>query len=80
VHRERALLDALNPHLVQLYRAHEARQRLREALALHESTQTAVVLVEADDRVASPARRRASCWIAIWWVARRPTERASARR
>jgi hypothetical protein len=37
---------------VQLYRAHEARQRLREALALHESTQTAVVLVEADDRVA----------------------------
>jgi DNA-binding CsgD family transcriptional regulator len=52
VHRERALLDALNPHLVQLYRAHEARQRLREALALHESTQTAVVLVEADDRVA----------------------------
>jgi DNA-binding NarL/FixJ family response regulator len=50
--RDCALLDALNPHLVQLHRAHEARQRLREALALHESTQTAVVLLEADDRVA----------------------------
>jgi DNA-binding CsgD family transcriptional regulator len=50
--RDRAVLDALNPHLVQLHRAHEARERLRDALALHELTQAAVVLLEADDRVA----------------------------
>jgi len=50
--RDRAVLDVLNPHLVQLYRAYEARQHLGNALALHESTQSAVVLLEADDRVA----------------------------
>jgi DNA-binding CsgD family transcriptional regulator len=50
--RDCGLLDALNPHLVQLHRAHEARRRLREALALHESTRAAVVLLETDDRVA----------------------------
>jgi DNA-binding CsgD family transcriptional regulator len=50
--RDCAVLDALNPHLVQLHRASETRQRLREALALHESTRAAVVLLEADDRVA----------------------------
>lgn len=50
--RDRAVLDTLNPHLVQLYQASERRRRLREALALHELTQAAVVLLEADDRVA----------------------------
>jgi DNA-binding NarL/FixJ family response regulator len=50
--RDRAVLDLLNPHLVQLCRASESRRRLREALALHESTQAAVVLLEADDRLA----------------------------
>jgi DNA-binding CsgD family transcriptional regulator len=50
--RDRAVLDLLHPHLVQLHRASESRGRLREALALHESTQTPVVLLEADDRVA----------------------------
>jgi DNA-binding CsgD family transcriptional regulator len=50
--RDRAVLDFLNPHLVWLYRASENRRRLREALALHESTRAAVVLLEADDRVA----------------------------
>ena len=57
--RDRAVLDALNPHLVQLLRAGEARRRLRAALALHESTRAAVVLLEADSRVefASSAAR-----------------------
>jgi DNA-binding NarL/FixJ family response regulator len=50
--RDRALLDTLNPHLVQLDRASQARRRLGEALAVHESTRAAVVLLEADDRVA----------------------------
>jgi DNA-binding NarL/FixJ family response regulator len=50
--RDCAVLDFLNPHLVSLERARENRRRLREALALHESTRTAVVLLEADDRVA----------------------------
>jgi DNA-binding NarL/FixJ family response regulator len=50
--RDRAVLDLLNPHLVQLCRASEVRRRLREALALHESTRAAVVLLEADDRIA----------------------------
>jgi DNA-binding CsgD family transcriptional regulator len=50
--RDCAVLDALNPHFAQLLRTSEARRRLREALALHESTQAAVVLLEADDRVA----------------------------
>jgi DNA-binding CsgD family transcriptional regulator len=50
--RDRALLDVVNPHLVRLYRSHENRRRLSAALALHESMQAAVVLLEADDRVA----------------------------
>jgi len=50
--RDRAILDLLQPHLVHLYRAAETRWKLRKALALLESTQTAVVLLEADDRVA----------------------------
>jgi DNA-binding CsgD family transcriptional regulator len=50
--RDRAVLDLLQPHLVHLYRAAEAKRKLREALALLESTRTAVVLLEADDRVA----------------------------
>jgi DNA-binding CsgD family transcriptional regulator len=57
--RDRAVLDALNLHLVQLLRAGDARRRLRAALALHESTRAAVVLLEADGRVefASSAAR-----------------------
>lgn len=50
--RDRAVLDRLNPHLAQLYRASVARRRLREALALHEASQAAVVLLEADLRIA----------------------------
>jgi DNA-binding NarL/FixJ family response regulator len=50
--RDLAVLDVLRPHLERLYRAGEATRRLREALALHESTRTAVVLLEADERVA----------------------------
>jgi DNA-binding NarL/FixJ family response regulator len=50
--RDCAVLDALNPHFVQLLRVSETGRLLREALALHESTQAAVVLLEADDRVA----------------------------
>jgi DNA-binding CsgD family transcriptional regulator len=50
--RDCAVLDILNPHLAQLYRASEARGRLSEALALHESTEAPVVLLEADDRIA----------------------------
>jgi DNA-binding CsgD family transcriptional regulator len=49
--RDRAVLDLLNPHLVQLYRASESRRRLRTALALHESSDAAIVLLEADDRI-----------------------------
>jgi DNA-binding CsgD family transcriptional regulator len=58
--RDRAVLDLLNPHLVQLYRASENRRHFHEALAVHESTRAAVVLLERDDRIAfatTPARR-----------------------
>lgn len=57
--RDRAVLELLHPHLVRLRRASEARRRLREALALHESTRAAIVILEADDRVgfASSAAR-----------------------
>jgi hypothetical protein len=51
--RDRTVLDLLHPHLVQLHRMSEARRRLREALALHESTQAAVVLLQADEPVAA---------------------------
>jgi DNA-binding CsgD family transcriptional regulator len=63
--RDRAVLDTLRPHFQQLHRAAQVRQRLREALALHESTQTAVVLLEAGDRVAfasSAARELIDCY------------------
>jgi DNA-binding NarL/FixJ family response regulator len=49
--RDRAVLDLLNPYLVQLHRASENRRRLRAALAGHESTRSAVVLLEDDDRI-----------------------------
>jgi DNA-binding CsgD family transcriptional regulator len=49
--RDRAVLDFLNPYLVQLHRASESRRRLRAALAVHESTRAAVVLLEDDDRI-----------------------------
>ncbi len=49
--RDRALLEALSPHLARLHRAHEVRQRLRAALAAHDSSGTAVVLLEPHGRV-----------------------------
>jgi len=49
--RDRAVLDLLAPHLLQLHQAHESRRRLRAALALHESSDAAIVLLEADDRI-----------------------------
>jgi DNA-binding NarL/FixJ family response regulator len=49
--RHRAVLDLLHPHLVQLYRASESRRRLGQALAFHESTRVAVVLLEHGDRI-----------------------------
>jgi hypothetical protein len=62
--RDCAVLDFLNLHLLSLDRASENRRRLCEALALHESTRTAVVLLEADDRVAfaSSAARQLIDW------------------
>jgi DNA-binding NarL/FixJ family response regulator len=50
--RDRAVLEALSPHLVRLYRSHEVRRRLDAALAVHESSGAAVMLLEADGRVA----------------------------
>lgn len=50
--RDRKVLLTLSPHLVRLHSASQTRRRLRAALALHESSQAAVVLLEADDRVA----------------------------
>jgi DNA-binding NarL/FixJ family response regulator len=50
--RDRLVLEVLRPHLVHLNRAGEIRRRLREALALHESTQAPIVLLEVDDHVA----------------------------
>jgi hypothetical protein len=55
--RDRALLDLLRPHFANLYRAAHTRRRLRAALALLESMEAAMVLVERGDRIAfaSPA-------------------------
>jgi DNA-binding CsgD family transcriptional regulator len=50
--RDRTVLDLLRPHLAQLYRAAEARRRLREALALHERAQGTVVFLDRGDRIA----------------------------
>jgi DNA-binding CsgD family transcriptional regulator len=50
--RDRAVLDLLSPHLVQLYQANESRRRLRAALALHESSEAGIMLLEGDDRIA----------------------------
>jgi DNA-binding CsgD family transcriptional regulator len=50
--RDRDVLDLLTPHLAKLYRAEQARRRLHAALALHESSRAAVVLLGPDDRVA----------------------------
>ena len=49
--RDSAVLDLLNPYLVQVHRASESRRRLRAALAAHESTRAAVVLLEDDERI-----------------------------
>ena len=50
--RDCTVLEALSPHLVRLHRAHEVRRRLDVALAVHESSGVAVILLEADGRVA----------------------------
>jgi DNA-binding CsgD family transcriptional regulator len=50
--RDRAVLELLHPHLVRLRHGSDSRRRLHEALALHESTRAAVVLLEAGDRIA----------------------------
>jgi DNA-binding CsgD family transcriptional regulator len=50
--RDRIVLDALRPHLERLHQAAEVRRRFRNALALHEATQSAIVVLEADDSVA----------------------------
>lgn len=50
--RDRAVLDALRPHLAQLYAAAQTKRRLRQALALEEASGAAVVFLEAHDRVA----------------------------
>jgi DNA-binding CsgD family transcriptional regulator len=49
--RDRAILEALSLHLVQLLRAADTKWRLRAALALHESTRAAVVLLGVDGRI-----------------------------
>jgi DNA-binding NarL/FixJ family response regulator len=49
---DRVVLDSLRPHLQRLYRADRVRKTLRQALALHESTDAPVVLLEGDERVA----------------------------
>jgi DNA-binding CsgD family transcriptional regulator len=49
--RDRTIVDLLNPHLAQLYSASESRRRLRAALALHQSSEAAIVLLESDDRI-----------------------------
>jgi DNA-binding NarL/FixJ family response regulator len=63
--RDRVVLDMLSPHLVRVHRVSENRRRLSAALALHESMQAAVVLLEADDRVAfvsTAARELLDCY------------------
>ena len=50
--RDREVLLALAPHLARLHDAFETRRRLQAALALHERTHSAVVLLEAGGRVA----------------------------
>jgi DNA-binding CsgD family transcriptional regulator len=50
--RDCAVLEALSPHLVRLHRAHAVRRRLDAALAVHESSGVAVMLLEDDGRVA----------------------------
>ena len=49
--RDRAVLDLLSPHLAKLVQASENRRRLQAALALHESSEAAIVLLEADGRI-----------------------------
>jgi hypothetical protein len=50
--RDRAVVESLSPHLARLHHAHEIRRRLDVALACHESSGTAVVLLGGDGRVA----------------------------
>ncbi|HEY6835590.1 MAG TPA: helix-turn-helix transcriptional regulator [Gaiellaceae bacterium] len=50
--RDRAVLEVLSPHFVRMYRASENRRRLRDALAVYEAADAAVVLLEPDGRIA----------------------------
>jgi DNA-binding CsgD family transcriptional regulator len=57
--RDRAVLNTLRPYLAHLYAAAQTKRHLREALALEEASGTAVVFLEANDRVgfaSAPAR------------------------
>ena len=58
--RDRAVLDLLRPHLARIYEAAKVRRTAREALALLERTDAALVMLEGADQVAyaTPEARR----------------------
>jgi DNA-binding CsgD family transcriptional regulator len=58
--RDRAVLDALRPHLARLYRAAQQRRRLAETLDVLEGTEAAVVLLDRAGGIefATPSTRR----------------------
>jgi len=56
----------LQPHLAQLYRASESRRRLRAALALHESSEAANMLLEADDHVGAEGMTNGEIAARLW--------------
>jgi DNA-binding CsgD family transcriptional regulator len=58
--RDRAVLEVLRPHLPRLYEAARARRRAREALALLEHTDSAVVVLDGRDGIehATPQAQR----------------------
>jgi DNA-binding CsgD family transcriptional regulator len=58
--RDREVLDFLRPHLARIYETAKVRRTAREALALLERTDAALVMLEGADRVAyaTPEARR----------------------
>ena len=58
--RDRNVLTLLQPHLAKMYETAQLRRAVREALALLERTEAALVVLEAADRVgyATPEARR----------------------
>ena len=58
--RDRDVLDSLRPHLAKLYEAAQLRRTAREAFALLERTDAALVVLEGADRVgyATPEAQR----------------------